>query len=346
MRVVFGWYTFKIKSYNPRDFGVEYNEKDDATFEVRQRCFHLFWIPFFGTGKVYALRSKGKLYDLPQEYIALITKQHKHRTPFYTFSLPILVIAGLLFYLINKKFKENEGHQHLQAQYVNHLNHIDKELSRLTTNHYIKIIDFSNYSNSNHRYLKVEAINSDSLKLFLIEPTSGSDKSLRYFSYVKDVYLKNREKLDTITLAKNELDKAVCKDYNAFYDKTAIGHNLLYDGNNYVIEEVQYMKGPLLRFEHSYQQHEITLINIGDLVELVDIKNMEGDIVCENPLPLHIPKTSTFTLNMNNFYLADFKPNPAASYKCMLVLEDTLSNKYNYILHSKDLNSELERIAE
>lgn len=346
MRIAFGWYTFKIKSYNPKDLGIEYKEKDNVTFEVRQRCFHLFFIPFFGMGKVFALRKEGKLYDLPDEYISLITKQRKHTTPFYTFSLPILLIAGFLFYFINREIKESEGHQYLQTQYTYKLNQIEKEISHLTSDHYIEIKDYSNLDNSNHHlYLKVEEVKNDSLKLFLIETTPERDKSLPYFLYVKDIYSRNREKLDPFFLTKDELRKAICKDYNSYYNKTATGHNLLNDGNNYVIEELLYMKGPLIRVEHSYQLHEILLTNNGEPVELVEIKKIEGNITCIDSLPLYIPTNSNFLLEMNNFYLEDFVPNKYAEYTCFLVFEDMKSNQYTYKLYSKNAETKVERVV-
>lgn len=349
IRIAYGWYTFKIKSYTPTDLGLENDENDNTTFEVRQRCFHLFWIPVFGMGKVYAIRKEGKLYDLPEEYIALITKQHKHKTPFYTFSFPILIIAGLLIYQIKQKITEYEGRQYLQAQYTHHLNHIDKEISHLTTDHYIKIKEIKDYgNNSKHSYLKIEEINNDSLKIFLIEPTPELSGSLYDFYYIKEIYSKNREKLDTLSLTRDELKKAICKDYNYnfYHTNTVIGHDLLNNGNNYVIEEIEYMKGPLILIKHSYELHKILLSNNGDPVELVEIKNIEGNVTCSDSLPLYVLTNSEFLLEMNDFYLENFVENPDAEYTCLLVFEDMKSNRYTYTLHSKSRETTVERVVQ
>ena len=68
MRIVFGHNNFLIKSYTPAELGIPPSDKlNGIVFEVRQHYFHLFWIPFFGIGKIYVIRRTGDsgMYQMP-----------------------------------------------------------------------------------------------------------------------------------------------------------------------------------------------------------------------------------------------------------------------------------------
>ena len=46
-KIVFGWYSFTIKSFDPKELGIENeNANDNIRLEVRQKCAHLMFIPF------------------------------------------------------------------------------------------------------------------------------------------------------------------------------------------------------------------------------------------------------------------------------------------------------------
>src|SRR5690349_9358749 len=102
MRIVFGWNTFKIRSFSLPELGIK--EEPGISIEARQKYFHLFWIPFFSMGRKWAVRKGGQLYELPQSLETLVKTSSATsavKTPFYTYAGPLLIAAGVIFYQIN-----------------------------------------------------------------------------------------------------------------------------------------------------------------------------------------------------------------------------------------------------
>lgn len=81
--------------------------------EVRQRCFHLFWIPFFSLGKMYALRKDGKLYNLTPELEAILRKHTVYKTPWYTYIGFIIVFLGFILYNANDRYEAYKSRKSL-----------------------------------------------------------------------------------------------------------------------------------------------------------------------------------------------------------------------------------------
>lgn len=120
MRIIFGIGHFLIKSYKPGDLGLP-GEETDYTIELRQRYFHIFWIPFIGFQKVWCIRKDGGLYNIPEEYKAIFNSFKKPRMPWYAFSGLILVILISIGWPINEKYASYQSRQR-DIEWVNHKN--------------------------------------------------------------------------------------------------------------------------------------------------------------------------------------------------------------------------------
>lgn len=101
--IVFGWNSFEIDACKPSQLGMPPELDSEYTIERRQKYFHLFWIPFFGIGKIWALRKRqdNQLYE-PNATLeaALNSLPVQHKTPWYTYSLVWLAMTvGFLFYV-------------------------------------------------------------------------------------------------------------------------------------------------------------------------------------------------------------------------------------------------------
>ncbi len=94
--IVFGHNNFRIKSITPAQLGLTDESWSGITFEIRQRYFHLFWIPFFSIGKLYGIKKPGddSLYEMPAEIKQVIESNFKVGTPWYTFFLLWAALAG------------------------------------------------------------------------------------------------------------------------------------------------------------------------------------------------------------------------------------------------------------
>ncbi|MCP4522514.1 MAG: hypothetical protein GY827_12605 [Cytophagales bacterium] len=99
--IVFGTGSMSIKKITPSDLGIETEENASYVFEIRQRYFHLFWIPFFGIGKIWAVRlfrDSDDMYEMTPEIRALIeAKYGAIGSPWYTFfGLIALAVAAVV----------------------------------------------------------------------------------------------------------------------------------------------------------------------------------------------------------------------------------------------------------
>src|SRR3569623_725156 len=101
--IVFGHNSFLLHSCKPLQLGMSEEFDKQYSIERRQRYFHLFWIPFFGIGKIWAMRNRqdNKLY-VPNDLLlkALNALPLKDKTPWYTYSLLLIGVAAIMLRLL------------------------------------------------------------------------------------------------------------------------------------------------------------------------------------------------------------------------------------------------------
>jgi hypothetical protein len=100
--IVYGWSSFKIHSAPIHQYPFGQNFAPGIEVEIRQKYAHIFWIPFFSIGKIWALKQNGQMFEMSNDVKqALIQYGVKTKTPWYSFIGLILVGAGLLIALIS-----------------------------------------------------------------------------------------------------------------------------------------------------------------------------------------------------------------------------------------------------
>ena len=354
MAFVFGWYSFKIKSYSPQDLNLDTEEWSNTTFEVRQKVFHLFWLPFFSLGKVYARRKGGKLYDVPNAIIAAIKAKGKIRTPWYSFLLPILVATAFigvgLFIPTAEYFMRRKSDKRDKEQYEVAINDVQQKLSHLTVNSYLRIVSKTKAESYKAVFLKVVAIQGNTYKCLVMEATHPSDESEKY-SW-------SRPTSDTLTFAKSDIQKAVCTDYEQFQKTETCGFAFLGGNNIYVIDAIQYFDEPVIDGEidwyfwdtlrqRDFQYTErftgfkndrswtitLNLQNFGVPAKLMKIKNLEGNIKWIDTLPLSFtPYEYLKEIPIQGSTTTD----PAGlTFKSVLTFQDNNNKEYDYIVEGR-----------
>jgi hypothetical protein len=107
--IVFGHNNFKIKTFTPRELNLppDYGLKG-AEIQIRQRYAHIFWIPFFPIGKIWGIKYEGSkdLYELPDDIKLKIKQRHSIKTPWYSFSLLILIFIGVSWFMASEAIRE------------------------------------------------------------------------------------------------------------------------------------------------------------------------------------------------------------------------------------------------
>lgn len=123
--ILFGYYTFLIKAYMLYELGIEVDEHSkNWQIEVRQKCFHIFWIPFFSLGKVYGLRREdGQLYELPNDLEQAMRNNMVHRTPWYTYIGLLIIILGVGIYKTSEKYEKHkyEAYEENRVKEINNI---------------------------------------------------------------------------------------------------------------------------------------------------------------------------------------------------------------------------------
>jgi hypothetical protein len=113
MKIVFGWNRFKLKSFTFQELNLpELEQFPNATIQVAQSYFHIFWIPVFPMGKRYDLVMNKELYHVPPSLMKLIDpEQIKVKGKWYAWSLPILAVVIMLGVYFNEMYTEHKYQQ-------------------------------------------------------------------------------------------------------------------------------------------------------------------------------------------------------------------------------------------
>jgi hypothetical protein len=354
MSFVFGWYSFKIKSFTATDLNISAEEWRNTTFEVRQKVFHLFWIPFFSIGKMYALRKSGKLYDLPTSIVNLLKAKQKYRTPWYSFFLPIALLTALLgggiFINVAEYFMRRESDTTDKQHYEIAIKDVQNKFLKLQPNSYLRLVNLAEPFSDTIYFLKLIETDGIELKFLVFEtriPKSSNDK-----------YELKESKFDTLTFTKNDLSKVICVDYENFKERKSCGFAFLGGTKMYSIDAIQNFDEPIIdgainwdfwrtiRSDNFYFTDQFTgfkndrswkitleLQNFGTAANLIEIKTIEGDFKWTETLPKQIP---TYEYLKNTSIVGSTSVDPSElQFKSILVFQDSIKRKYNYLIEGK-----------
>jgi hypothetical protein len=331
IRVVFGWYSFLLKSFQPEQFGIDDEEIGDSAIEIRQKCFHLFYIPFFSLGKIYVYRKDGAIYKLPHEYKKRVKSQTKTRTPFYTYSLIILVFLGVGFDWGSYEWNRARVNGNLETAYNYKTARQLRMIDKLDTLTYINIIASKYPDINNGLFLKVQAIEGDSV--VVLKMRAGLlDEDNRAFSYLlRNYYLENKESLESLTIARKDLKKAVCTSYDILEKRKAKGVKFLNNGKPYIIHDIERIdSGPAIKideiFSHEKKEIHFMFANYGEECHLVKIKNLTEKIDWQEKLPMLL-ETDDKTYSGHSGF--------------MLHGENCSSENFSFIMHLKSKRNKL-----
>lgn len=106
MKILWGIQFFGPKTFTPAELDLEETIKENAKVMVRQRYFHIFFIPFFGMGQQWLIQEKDKVYEPSlsvQRKIDRIARVKGLTSPnpfAYSGSFVAAIFIGLLLYAI------------------------------------------------------------------------------------------------------------------------------------------------------------------------------------------------------------------------------------------------------
>lgn len=337
MAIVFGVRHFKIKSYSLKELNLSEEEVYNITIERRQKYFHLYWIPFFATEKIWALRKDGELYDLPPIYEAILaSKDIKHKTPIYAFALPLLAVIGLIIYLLGVEIDNYTSKKRAQKRFKVELVNLNEKIATPMLNDFYELDAINNYSADT--YVKVLAAKGDSVLLHYPESkpsrylSKSSGELAAYFSDTPDI-----SNLAWVKIA--ELKKCIQDTYGDYSFK---GNYLpiTKDSINYRLKRIYHFEGPEFidkgEGNMANNQITITLINKGLTTTITEIKNIESNVKWTTVLPLTASANQKFTIT------GSYQEIP--SYNIQITCTDAGGKIYKYELKGAGISRKLQQL--
>lgn len=342
MRIVFGWNHFCIKAYAPHELGLPINNEHDYKIEVRQRYFHLFWIPFFGIGKKWALRKDSGLYELPLEFESFLKSQRlKLKTPWYTYAGPLLILMGFIIWNISDSI-----------QAANRLRG-----AKIYFNNEIKKLEGRYQASAKADYYTLKPLKGND-KYILLQVTEVRPKEIVFRKIVTGLseYELSPRKIeslfsmappdDTIAISKESLNKAIKREYETQNN----GTDLFGDGSEYIVKDIFKLNGPLLidrgtgSFGGTARVIYFEIMNYGWPASLISIENKTGNIRWKNQLPLEVATSRSDYDAAGRIALSGENYDTNSAYEFEIVMKDSLAKEHRYNIKGNNMDKSITQL--
>ena len=289
--IVYGWNSFLLHECKPSQLGL--SQDFDAVYQIerRQKYFHLFWIPFFGIGKTWVLRkrSDNQLYEPNGELLQVLNAlPYQEKTPWYTFALPLLLLAGGIgFVIINSinDFQSRRAHEQRMAERVISFT---QSVNAPAPNTYFTLRS-NNYEDV---YLKMISQNASTITCLYSAPSNYDN----YDDRILEAFL-DPAAIDTVMITKQSLVKAIDPGTESNFKGSVVVNNK----GTHTLEDIKVIDYPVIR-KTLVQFEEGTYIamlqNIGATAKLKNFKAKESNITFEgSALPQEIVTGQSFIVN-------------------------------------------------
>jgi len=317
MSIVFGWNSFKVRSFTLAEIGIMKPAQPGVQFEVRQAYFHLFWIPMFGLGKRWVVRKGDEEYDMPEGIKALAKKTLTGiRMPWYTCAGPLMFLTAAILFWGAYSYQSAQRHKKWDQNVKDRAAVLTTKLQHLTTSDFITIEN--QFDASGHGvFLKVENIQGDTI--MVTEIVAGKDNAME----AENKYTKHAGTLPSIKVSHKQLLAAYPKELEGEYlNEYLHAVNLINDDKKYIVKDVVRHYRPIVRVSSAnFYKDEITIPcnNEGWPAIITDIKNVEGNIDWSEVINKKFPNT---LFGKNAKY--------REPYKFVMTLKDTTGHIYKY----------------
>lgn len=295
MSIVFGWNHFRIKSIDPYAAGLSQNVQPGYQIEVRQRYFHLFWIPCFSLGKKWALRKDNQLYEMPEPYMHVLRSRNDLRvkTPWYTYAGPLIAAVAGICYMISEKVDDFRSEQYYKKEFAATYQDNATKFRKPSLDDYYILKPVTSYGD---RYAHITGLDKNNIQLSYITSAVSAYSPAE----VARLFLEPGNKLETFTVGRSDSARLICDDY----DKRNDFNGLVINGgrDKYRVEKIYRLDGPVLKWggysSYSANQIRLTISNEGLSGTLTSVEKLAGDMewLPIEAMPFSVPAGKSFTL--------------------------------------------------
>jgi hypothetical protein len=294
--IVFGWNSFKLDQCQPSKLGLPPETDSQFIIERRQKYFHLFWIPFFGIGKFWALRKfqDNQLYDAPIALHSLLESLPlAHKTPWYTYSLVWLLLGGFLMFTVGSTISDYNSKLAQERYQIKRTASMEGAIANFAEGSHFKFQDPSSYKSF---YFKPVRSEGQSIKGILAEPKEGGYS----VASVLEAFAVDESQpttFDTITIRKDDLMKTINRDGGYSFE----GYEIVKGKGNLVFQELHVIQFPVLKrvaMEYAEGKFFALLQNIGAPGKIRDYKpSTTTNVQFDKPLvDQEIPQGGIFVI--------------------------------------------------
>lgn len=233
MSIIFGHNSFVIKRVSPKELGLENNpEMKNAEIQLIQKYAHLYFIPVFPMGQEWVLRKDGKSYHLINNLQHQLLYKYPSRVHIGAFSLPIILILGLLSYTGYEKISQYQSERRYAAEMERNGILLTKQLDSIDN----KNNAFISFENDNYGGDSYSVLKRDGDKFLIQKINVGEEDFIGYYLASKDEENTN----DSIWITKQEIIKSI-PSKEPFSKKTisALGKPLLLS-DIYIIKDAYF----------------------------------------------------------------------------------------------------------
>jgi hypothetical protein len=267
MLIVFGHNNFNLLSVEPAEIGMFGNETSGVRFQLRQKYAHLFYIPIFPLGKMWAInRGDGKLYHCPAEIEILLSERYPKRTSVFAWSGILLTLAILLIVYISGKMSDYRYEKIQATRYAENAATLKESISQLKPGQVLMFVARKNgegYYDYNNIPMKVIAVDGNNIALgsysedFSTAVTANDDAEI-----VKTDMLNTIK--DTITISKETLRNAVSTKFSENNTFAGIELKDFYHGGVFKLNAIKDIPGPMLSENYEAQGKSDHYFEIGN----------------------------------------------------------------------------------
>jgi hypothetical protein len=165
--IVFGKNKYLLKSFKPSEFGLPTDPNDTDLIVVYQRYAHLYFIPLFSLGKIWALKRGDALFELTPEFQQFIHAVNpKLPSGWLAFSWFWLLLVGGCIFKINGCSEEKRYANAEKTAFIQTQTKLQNRFDQLQVDDYLRFkVTTVPKMGDEHTFGRVKAINGDSLVL-------------------------------------------------------------------------------------------------------------------------------------------------------------------------------------
>ena len=323
MSLVFGWNNFHIKSYKPSELGLPVELDEQLTIERRQKYFHLMFIPTFSLGQTWSVRKRGDsaLYEVPAQMLVFLEAQNiQHKTPWYTFALPILAVAGGVLFLFFEMISEFNQKEQSRIYHEQRVMSTTQSINAPITSTYFEMED-----GERTVYLKVVDHDKEFLRCLLSykDPEYSEYEVLEAF--VADSIFRD---FDTVQVRKKDM----LKTFNATDVYPFEGYQILTGAGKFKLNEIKTIPYPVFKTlgcEYRDGQFIALLVNLGEKAKLKSFTKLSANIEPEVNFPEEV-NSGDVILYKARYIIGD--PQMTAKLKFELSSKDSV--EFDFSIYS------------